>query len=713
LKNIPALCPKIPDRGFPYDVEKKSSCGDIKYKDLMFWPYWSGKKLNHSNEDNNINLHDKNADSTTNRVLKAVDFPGNPKNTLFPSIPPEINERIYRFVLSMPVVLFELDVNDKVVFINDSIDSVMGYSSSYLADRDFWDVIFPDRYLQYTKIFKQKLETDGIVEGELFTVNAEGFPMTVFMCLSRPYDKDGETTGTVGFLMNAEYHHKSAERLAEIENKYSKLIQATLEGIVIHENGKILEINDSLLRMSGYTMEELRNIDDIRSLVLEKYHGVIIKNMQQGYEGSYKIEGIKKDGTIIPIKISARNMTYMGRNIRMLTVTDLTEQKKIETDLRNERDLFSKIAETSPTGMLQFNIKGKVIFANKMIKEILDLKEDEVLDWTYNDRRWDIKGIDGSIIQEDDLPFARVMKTGKGVQNFLMSIKLPDGKRIYISINNSPIFDENRQLTGVIATIEDITERILTERKLRDLNRQLMEQAENLSKSNTDLEHFAYLASHDLREPLRMISGFAKLLENKYKSKLDSTANDYINYITNGVERMDRLICDLLSLAKISSRKQELKPVDCNVILKQITVSMHSLLEEKNADISYENLPVITADPVQISQLFQNLISNSIKFCDNKPEIRISAKNNGLYWEFSVQDNGIGIDPKHIDRIFHIFQRLHTRDEYTGTGIGLAICKKIIERHGGEIRVKSEPGRGSNFIFKIPVIADTKNRDSN
>jgi PAS domain S-box-containing protein len=621
---------------------------------------------------------------------------------------PEFNERIYRFVLNMPVVLFELDINDNVVFVNDSAISVTGYSPSNLLGKNFWSVIFPDNYIEQAEKLNQEIKNINFVKGEFFITTADKSPMTVFMALSPARNDTGEIIGTLGFLMDARHHQESANRLAENEKKYNKLLEATSEGVMIHDSGEILEINDSLVQMTGYSLEELRNVDAIEILVLEKYKSLVRKNIQSAYEGSYEIECRKKDGTIIPIRINSKNMMYIGRKVRLLIVTDLTEQKKIEMELRRERDLFSKIADTSPTGIIHFDRDGKAIFANKMIKKILALKDGDVLDWTYNDPRWDIRGIDGNRISENDLPFIKVFETGESIQNFLMDVNLPIGKRIFVSINNSPVFDENQEITGVIATVEDITERIIAEKKLKSLNQQLVEHAENLSKSNTDLENFAYIASHDLREPLRMVSGFVRLLESKYKSRLDREADEYINYITDGVERMDKLINDLLSLSRISTRKQNLKPVDCNAVLKQVKMSLKHIIDERKTEIIYDDLPVITADPLQMSQLFQNLVSNAVKFCSTQPEIRISVKNTGQYWEFSVQDNGIGIDPKNFQRIFQSFQRLHTRDEYAGSGMGLAICKKILERHKGEIRVESEPGKGSTFIFKIPVITDTE-----
>lgn len=223
-----------------------------------------------------------------------------------------------------------------------------------------------------------------------------------------------------------------------------------------------------------------------------------------------------------------------------------------------------------------------------------------------------------------------------------------------------------------------------------------------LERTNTELEQFAYVASHDLQEPLRTVSSFVELLDKQYKGQLDENADRYLRYINASTSRMQNLIKGLLDLSRIG-RNNELTTVDCNAVIGDIIADMDSLIKEHKAQINYTNLPSVTAYETYLRQLFQNLISNGIKFSKPSiaPEIHISAIQQNGKWEFSVQDNGIGIDPKHHDRIFAIFQRLHNKDEYEGTGIGLAHCKKIAELHGGDIRMESTPDKGSTFYFTI------------
>ncbi len=246
-----------------------------------------------------------------------------------------------------------------------------------------------------------------------------------------------------------------------------------------------------------------------------------------------------------------------------------------------------------------------------------------------------------------------------------------------------------------LAIINDITDRKQMESRLEST-------IEELQRSNRDLEQFAYVASHDLQEPLRMISSYTQLLAQRYEDKLDEKANLYIHYAVDGAVRMQLLINDLLAYSRIGSWKNPLETVDSHGLLGKAINNMKIKIRETKAIITNDRLPEIRADASQLVQLFQNLISNALKFHGElSPQVHVSAADNGQEWLFSVKDNGIGIDPQFSDKLFVIFQRLHTREEYPGSGIGLAICKKIVERHGGRIWFESEPGKGATFYFTI------------
>ncbi len=260
--------------------------------------------------------------------------------------------------------------------------------------------------------------------------------------------------------------------------------------------------------------------------------------------------------------------------------------------------------------------------------------------------------------------------------------------------------------TSIAPLIGEAVQRFTAEAELEKhrlhLEELVKQRTEELTRSNKELEQFAYVASHDLQEPLRMIAGYTQLLQRRYKDKLDEDANQFIFYTVDGVLRMQTLINDLLTYSRLETRGKVFEPANCQAILDDVLVTLQMTIEESGAIITHGPLPTVQADRIQLFQLFQNLIGNAIKFRGDKPPlIHIEAKPQQKRWLFSVRDNGIGLEPQYMERIFVIFQRLHSRDKYPGTGIGLAICKKIVERHGGRIWVESQPGNGSTFYFII------------
>ncbi len=247
------------------------------------------------------------------------------------------------------------------------------------------------------------------------------------------------------------------------------------------------------------------------------------------------------------------------------------------------------------------------------------------------------------------------------------------------------------------------------ERRVAERTAELAERAEELNRSNVELQQFAYVASHDLQEPLRMVASFTQLLAKRYKDKLDDDARDFITYAVDGATRLQNLITDLLTYSRVGTQGKPLEPTECDAVLDRVLNSLKLVIKESGAIVARKPLPRVLADGMQLSQLFQNLLTNAIKFHGEKPpHVEISAETNGRLSKISVRDHGIGIAKGHGDRIFVIFQRLHTKTEYPGTGIGLAICKKIVERHGGKIWVEPTPGEGSTFCFTIPT-AGTQN----
>jgi signal transduction histidine kinase len=256
------------------------------------------------------------------------------------------------------------------------------------------------------------------------------------------------------------------------------------------------------------------------------------------------------------------------------------------------------------------------------------------------------------------------------------------------------------QLKSITVSRDELTEEIV---KRREVEAALYTTNEDLMRSNKELEQFAYVASHDLQEPLRMVSSYTQLLAQRYEGQLDDKAKKYIDYAVDGAVRMQRLINDLLTYSRIGTRGKQPEQIDAHAVLGEAIRNLAAAIEESHALVTTEDLPMVRADASQLALVFQNLIGNAIKFHGPEdPRVHVSVADQAGEWVFSVRDNGIGIDPQYADRIFVIFQRLHTREEYSGTGIGLAVCKRIVERHGGRIWFESVPGNGSTFFFTIP-----------
>ena len=292
----------------------------------------------------------------------------------------------------------------------------------------------------------------------------------------------------------------------------------------------------------------------------------------------------------------------------------------------------------------------------------------------------------------------RIIETGQAIVGLEEKETWPDGSESWVATTKMPLRDKEGHIIGTFGISTNINER-------KQAEAALARQAQELARSNVELEQFAYVASHDLQEPLRMVRSYVQLLERRYKNKLDADADEFIAYAVDGAARMQTLINDLLAYSRIGTQGKTPHPTNCAEVLERVLANLSIAIEESEAVVTYDALPTVLADEVQLSQLFQNLIGNAIKFRgEATPKIQVGAERKDGEWLFWVRDNGIGIAPEYYHRLFMIFQRLHSRDEYPGTGIGLAICKKIVERHGGRIWVESVgvPGKGTTFYFSLP-----------
>jgi PAS domain S-box-containing protein len=364
-------------------------------------------------------------------------------------------------------------------------------------------------------------------------------------------------------------------------------------------------------------------------------------------------------------------------------------RRRSETALRDSQALYHSLVETLPVNILRKDAQGRVTFGNQRYAEIMGRPMEELLGKTDYDLF--PKELATKYRADDE----KVMQTEQ-VFDDIEQHQTPEGRRLYMHVIKAPVHDAHGKMVGTQTIFWDETARKTAEEDLRKT-------LEQLERSNRELEQFAYVASHDLQEPLRMVASYTQLLAKRYQDHLDQDAHDFIGFAVGGAVRMQRLIADLLTYSRVTQRGKPLELIDCAQVLEAALSHLREDVEQSRAEIHAGPLPTVRADPSQLAQLMQNLISNGLKFRGGAPpRIEVSAERRAGDWLFSFRDNGLGIEPRYHGRIFDIFQRLHTRDEYPGTGIGLALCKKIVERHGGRIWVESDLGRGSVFRFTLP-----------
>lgn len=419
----------------------------------------------------------------------------------------------------------------------------------------------------------------------------------------------------------------------------------------------------------------------------------------------------------------ARPMTDMAVATRSLIglvllfdIYTLYQQYRIRSIRRelNERDrLFRLITEKAADMIAVVDTKGRRLYNSPSYERILGYSPDQLeatsaFEQVHPDDR-------AKVIQAAD----EAIHNGLG-RRVEYRMRHRNGTWRYLESTASTILSDDHTVDKLVIVNRDITDRkeaelALEEHKnhLEDLvatrTAELAGKVEELARSNRDLEQFAYVASHDLQEPLRMVASYTQLLARRYEGKLDADADEFIGFAVDGATRMHRLIEDLLSYSRLTTAGKALVRSQSEDACTAAVGNLQESIRTSNAVVRVGTLPEVLGDPSQLTLLFQNLIGNAIKYCQQRrPEIHVDARLQGREWQFSVQDNGIGIEPQYFERIFQMFQRLHSRKEYPGTGIGLAVCKKIVERHGGKIWVESSLGEGATFFFTIPKLEDAQ-----
>ncbi|RJQ14694.1 MAG: PAS domain S-box protein [Nitrospiraceae bacterium] len=485
------------------------------------------------------------------------------------------------------------------------------------------------------------------------------------------------------------------DALKRSEEKLRSLFSNMSEGfayhrIVLDEKGKpcdyvFLEVNESFGRLTGFegkdiigkkVTEALPGIEKDPADLIGKYGKVAMTGEPIQFE-SYSGPLNKW----FSISAFSPHKGYFA-----VTFSDITERKCAEQELVRAKEEWERTFDSVPDLIAILDNQHRIVRVNKAMAERLGHDAEECVGMPC------YRYVHGLSSPPGCCPHSVTMKDGCQHIAELHEDRLGGD----FLVSTTPLFDERGQLIGSVHVARDITERKKAEEQLKMT-------MTDLERSNKELEQFAYISSHDLQEPLRTISNYVQLIGRRYKNRLDSDADEFIDYIVGGAVHMQTLLNDLLTYSRVGSGQKSFSLTDLNSVLERAVANLKDAIDRNNAEINWTGLPSVHADGTRMAQLFQNLVSNAVKFRGSDlPRVQITAEHKDKEWVVRVSDNGIGIDPKYFDRIFLIFKRLHSRGEYEGSGIGLAICKKIVETHGGRIWVESGPGKGTTFYFTIP-----------
>jgi PAS domain S-box-containing protein len=498
--------------------------------------------------------------------------------------------------------------------------------------------------------------------------------------------------------------HDALAALRESEERFRAVVNSANEGILVYDRDlNVTAGNIAAERVVGLPLSDLLGKPGFTSLLpCVREDGTPLPpedrptrvTLRAGLPLTDHIVGIKRpDGTISWLSVNTAflrrpgEVEYYGV---VSTLSDITARRHAEVALRESEERFRLTFELAASGIAHVGLDGRFVRVNRSLCDILGYPEHELVglsvkDVSHPDDR-NVTDSERLKVQVGAAPSARFEK------RYLRK----DGATVWVDLAIAVARGADAKPLYEIAIFDDITER-------KDAEAALSHAHEELKRSNAELAQFAYVASHDLQEPLRMVSSYTQLLVRRYGDKLDEDAKEFMGYIVDGAGRMKQLIEDLLAYSRVGTRGKNFQRVALEAPLRRAIGNLRAGIEEAGAAITYDALPTVQADELQLSQLFQNLIGNALKFRSTSvPRIHVFSKEKENEWEIVVQDNGIGIEPAYFERIFMVFQRLHSKGEYPGTGIGLAICKKVVERHDGRIWVESRVGEGSGFHFTLP-----------
>jgi PAS domain S-box-containing protein len=609
----------------------------------------------------------------------------------------------YRGLLeAAPDAMVVVNQSGEIVLLNVQAEKQFGYRRDELVGQKVKNIIpegFAERLIadgtrSAAEALAQQIGT-GI---ELSGRRKDGSEFPIEIMLS-PLESAKGTLVTAA-IRNITVRKDAETHLAQMEGRYRGLLEAAPDAmVVVNQSGEIVLLNVQAEKQFGYRRDELVG-QKVKNIIPEGFAERLIADgtrsaaeaLAQQIGTGIELSGRRKDGSEFPIEIMLSPLESAEGTLVTAAIRNISMRKDAETHLAQMEGKYRGLLEAAPDAMVVVNQDGEIVLLNVQAEKQFGYRRDELVGQKV--KNIIPEGFAERLIADGtrSATEALAQQIGTGIE---LSGRRKDGSEFPIEIMLSPL--ESAEGTLVTAAIRNITVR-------KDADLQLVKKVEELNRSNEELQQFSYVASHDLQEPLRMVASYTQLLASRYKGKLDTDADEFIGFAVDGCNRMQGLIQDLLAYSRSGTDGKVLHERSSENALNNALKNLSGTIEESGAVVTHGALPVITTDDTQLAQVFQNLVGNAIKYHGTEaPAVHISATRNELdEWTFSVRDNGLGIEAQYFERIFILFQRLHGRTEFKGTGIGLAICKKIVEGLGGRIWVESQVGKGSTFYFALP-----------
>jgi PAS domain S-box-containing protein len=588
-----------------------------------------------------------------------------------------------------------LDLTGRVVTWNSSAERIKGYEAKQIIGQHF-SCFFPHEDVRRGRPEEvlRIAAANGRHEEHGMRVRKDGSQFVASITYTALKDAAGKPRGFSEIT-------RDLSETKESGAKFRGLLEAAPDAmIVVNERGEIVLVNLQAEKQFGYRRDELLG-KMVNSIVPQGFAERLVADGLRSAEDALaqqigtgiELTARRKDGSEFPIEIMLSPLRNTEGILVTAAIRNISVRKDAEAHLVQMENRYRGLLEAAPDAMVVVNQAGEIVLLNLQAETQFGYRRDELLGQKMSNivpSGFPERLVADSLRSAED---ALAQQIGTGIE---LTARRKDGSEFPIEIMLSPLKSADGVL--VTAAIRDITAR-------KNSEAQLLEKVRELNRSNEELQQFAYIASHDLQEPLRMVASYTALLARRYKGKLDSDADDFIAFAVDGASRMQLLIRDLLAYSRVGSKGKELVDTSSAEALQHAIQNLRGAIEGSGALVTHDALPSVMADEMQLTQLFQNLVGNAIKYRrTGVPQVHITAvPNDANKWMFSVQDNGLGIEPQFFEKIFGVFQRLHRREEFDGTGIGLAICKKIVERHGGTISVESTFGEGSTFYFPLTV----------